>query len=322
MNGKSCCAPGRDEGGEVDASAQGKGFPDLGRSPDYASPKGTVLIPAGSFRMGGEGPECWEADGEGPIREVTLNAFRIARCAVSNAEFTEFIEASDYRTEAEDWGWSFVFHNQVPRKQRRNATFELVPGTEWWAKVPGAFWRKPGGPGTDLKGKAEHPVVHVSWRDAQAYCRWRGARLPTEAEWECAARGGEEQWTYPWGEELAPKGVHHCNIWQGSFPENDRADDGYAGTAPVRSFPANGYGLRNVAGNVWDWVGDWWSTTHHLEASRENPSGPESGELKVIRGGSFLCHDSYCTRYRLSARSSVTPDSATCHVGFRIAMDG
>lgn len=321
MNGKPCCSPSH-EGAEKPASPE-LGV-DLGKSPEHGSIKGTVLIPAGNFLMGSEGPECWEADGEGPVREVHLDSFRLARHAVTNAEFAEFTDATGYRTEAEEFGWSFVFHNQVPKKRRRGVRFDLVPGLEWWAKIPGSNWRGPGGPGTNLKGKSDHPVVHVSYRDALAYCGWRGARLPTEAEWECAGRGGEEGAIYPWGNELVPDGKHHCNIWQGNFPHEDRGSDGFTGTAPARSFPPNGFGLRNMAGNVWEWTSDWFSPTHHQEASpetRENPTGPKQGDRRVIRGGSFLCHHSYCTRYRLSARSAVTPDTGTCHLGFRIVVE-
>jgi formylglycine-generating enzyme required for sulfatase activity len=193
-------------------------------------------------------------------------------------------------------------------------------GLSWWVRVEKADWRKPGGPGTNIRKLQDHPVVHVSWNDAAAYAHWVGKRLPTEAEWECSARGGLDQARYPWGDELTPAGKHRCNIWQGSFPDNDTGDDGYTSTAPAKSFRANDFGLYNSAGNVWEWVQDWFDPRWHLSASMENPKGPEFGSGKVIRGGSFLCHDSYCNRYRVGARTGNTPDSSTCHTGFRCAL--
>jgi formylglycine-generating enzyme required for sulfatase activity len=167
----------------------------------------------------------------------------------------------------------------------------------------------------------DHPVVHVSWRDAQAYCQWASKRLLTEAEWEYAARGGGDQTRYPWGSELTPKGKHRCNIWQGKFPEENTAEDGYIGTAPARSYRPNGFGLYNVCGNVWEWCRDWFSPTWHLSGPIINPLGPDMGEQKAMRGGSFLCHKSYCNRYRLGARTGNTPDSSTSNCGFRCARD-
>ena len=164
--------------------------------------------------------------------------------------------------------------------------------------------------------------MHTSWNDAQAYASWARKRLPTEAEWEVAARGGLDRAIYPWGDELAPRGQHRCNTWQGTFPTLNTLEDGYLGTAPVNAFRPNGYGLYNMAGNVWEWCSDWWSNSWHVEASpatRLNPKGPTSGISRVIRGGSYLCHESYCNRYRVAARTSNTPDSSTAHMGFRCA---
>lgn len=280
-----------------------------------------VLIEQEQFQMGAEGPETWQADGEGPVRKVTLRPYYLDRTAVTNGAFQAFIEATGYKTTAEDFGWSFVFHNQIPRAHRKRMNFDRAFGVEWWARVEGANWKKPGGPGTNIRKLLEHPVVHISWEDALAYCHWAGKRLPTEAEWECAARGGEESQRYPWGDDLTPNGKHRCNIWQGSFPEQDTGEDGHTGTAPARSFASNNFGLFNMMGNTWDWVADWFSPTHNRTASTDNPTGPNSGREKIIRGGSFLCHASYCNRYRNSARTKVTPDSTTCHLSFRCAMD-
>lgn len=280
-------------------------------------------IEAGAFLMGAEGPECWEADGEGPVREVTLSPFWIDRTCVTNTQFEAFVEATGYQTEAEQFGWSFVFYNQIPKAHRKQMHFDTVLGLQWWAKVEKADWRKPGGPGTNIRKKMDHPVVHVSWTDAFAYATWAGKRLPTESEWECAARGGMVQQRYAWGDELTPGGKHRCNIWQGRFPDEDTGEDGWTGTAPAKSFRANQFGLYNVAGNVWEWCADWFSPDWHRpesEATRFDPRGPEKGTARVIRGGSFLCHDSYCNRYRVGARTSNTPDSSTCHQGFRCAL--
>ncbi len=314
MDGKSCCAPSGDRENEPVE------VPDRGLSPKAGSKEGMVELEGGPFLMGAEGSEIWHADGEGPIREVTLEPFWIDRTTVTNDAFGEFIEATGYETEAERFGWSFVFHNQIPKGHRKHVQLVSVEGTSWWARLEKADWRKPGGPGTNIKKLGDHPVVHVSWNDAVAYAAWAGKRLPTEAEWEYASRGGLETKIYPWGDELMPEGKHRCNIWQGSFPHEDSAEDGYAGTAPAKSFRANGYGLYHSVGNVWEWTADWWSPNFHLKGPRENPQGPESGSSRVIKGGSYLCHDSYCNRYRNSARTQNTPDSSTGHTGFRCVI--
>lgn len=316
MDGRSCCAPSADHG---DDPVEPISF-DPG--PGAGSKEGMVRLDGGSFLMGAEDPEVWMADGEGPVREISLSPFWIDRTAVTNDQFAEFVEATGYVTEAERFGWSFVFHNQIPKGHRKHVQLVSVQGTSWWARLDKADWRKPGGPGTNIRKLGDHPVVHVSWNDASACAQWMGKRLPTEAEWEYAARGGLEQKLYPWGDELLPDGKHRCNIWQGPFPHEDTAEDGYAGTAPAKSFRANGFGLYHCVGNVWEWTADWFHPTWHLSGVKENPAGPETGTNRVIRGGSFLCHDSYCNRYRNSARTGNTPDSSTGHTGFRLASSG
>ncbi|MDF1862168.1 MAG: formylglycine-generating enzyme family protein [Verrucomicrobiales bacterium] len=288
--------------------------------PDAGSREGMVPLKGGAFRMGAVGPETWIADGEGPVREVTLEPFWIDQTAVTNDQFAAFVDDTGYLTEAERFGWSFVFHNQIPKGHRKHVQLVSVQGTSWWARLDKADWKKPGGPGTNIKKLGAHPVVHASWNDAAAFATWSGKRLPTEAEWEFASRGGLDQKIYPWGDELLPEGKHRCNIWQGPFPQEDTGEDGYAGTAPAKSFRANGFGLYHCVGNVWEWTADWFSPNWHLTAPMQNPMGPASGTGRVIRGGSFLCHESYCNRYRNSARTQNTPDSSTCHTGFRCVM--
>ncbi|SEG68290.1 Formylglycine-generating enzyme, required for sulfatase activity, contains SUMF1/FGE domain [Actinacidiphila yanglinensis] len=325
----SCCAPGRgggpgefvvlgtppgaaSEAGAVGGPA-GTAGPGEGHGPD-----GSVLLPGGTFLMGTDDAEGFLDDGEGPVRQVTLRAFRIDAHAVTNRRFAAFVADTGYVTEAERFGWSYVFAGFLPAHLRRGAA--RPERTPWWCGVPGAWWRAPLGPGSGVDDLVAHPVVHVSWADADAYCRWAGGRLPTEAEWEYAARGDLEQRRYPWGDELLPGGEHRCNIWQGRFPTRNTAEDGYEGTAPVDTFAPNGFGLYNMAGNVWEWCADWW-TTDHPAGRRSNPTGPARGTSRAMRGGSYLCHHSYCNRYRVAARTSNTPDSTTGNLGFRCVRD-
>jgi formylglycine-generating enzyme required for sulfatase activity len=268
--------------------------------------------------MGTDDREGFADDGEGPVREVLLSPFAIDTTAVTNADFAAFVEDTGYRTEAVGWGWSYVFAGFLPAAIRKVSP--RPPATPWWCAVRGADWCHPEGPGSDAEERLDHPVVHVSWADAAAYAAWAGGRLPTEAEWEYAARGGLAGARYPWGDELTPEGRHRCNIWQGTFPVRNTAADGHRGTAPVRSFAANGYGLYEVAGNVWEWTADWWRTDHDSGA-QSDPVGPGAGTAKVMRGGSYLCHASYCNRYRVAARSRNDPDSSSGNQGFRCAYD-
>jgi formylglycine-generating enzyme required for sulfatase activity len=281
---------------------------------------GMQAIPGGEFLMGSSDVDGWPADGEGPVRAVTVQPFHIDACCVTNEQFNAFVNATGYRTEAELFGWSFVFQLFLTADRLARVTHR-VAGSEWWCRIDNAYWRHPEGPGSNIKQRWDHPVVHISWSDASTYARWAGKRLPTEAEWECAARGGLVQKRFAWGDELTPGGRHRCNIWQGTFPTLNTAEDGHVGTAPARSFRANGYGLYNVAGNVWEWCHDWFSPDFHVAGPRIDPVGSPSGERKVIRGGSYLCHESYCNRYRVAARTSNTPDSSTGNTGFRCVRD-
>jgi formylglycine-generating enzyme required for sulfatase activity len=277
-----------------------------------------IELDGGSFWMGTNGDEGFATDGEGPAHKVRLRPFLIDRTAVSNADFAAFVADTGYRTDAETLGWSFVFHLLLPDDFPPTRAIACAP---WWRQVEGAAWLHPEGPQSTLAERTDHPVVHVSWNDAVAYARWAHKRLPTEAEWERAARGGLAKCMYPWGDELTPDGEHRCNIWQGQFPTENTCEDGFLGTAPVTSFSPNGYGLYSMAGNVWEWCADWFSPTYYQDSPRTDPTGPHSGTARVIRGGSYLCHAAYCNRYRVAARSHNTPDSSTGHMGFRCARD-
>lgn len=265
-----------------------------------------VTVPAGSFLMGTDGAEAIPGDGESPARDVDLAAFLVATTTVTVEQFDAFVAATGHVTDAERLGWSFVFAAQVHPDALARVLPQRIAAAPWWRGVPGAQWRSPEGPGSSAVDRPDHPVTHVSWHDAVAFCAWAGGRLPTEPEWEKAARGGLDGARLPWGDDLVPDGVHHANLWQGSFPDHNSGDDGWRGTAPVGSYPANGYGLHDMAGNVWQWT-----------ASRWRPDGDE----RVMRGGSFLCHESYCDRYRVSARTRNAPDATSNHLGFRLAAD-
>ncbi len=274
-------------------------------------------LDGGWFLMGSESPDTLPLDGEGPVRRVYLDPFFASLYPVTNQQFAEFVAATRYRTDAERFGWSFVFKDQIQHQMNHVA----VLGAPWWFRVDGASWSHPFGPDSSLAGLDTHPVAHISFRDAQTYCDWSGTRLPTEAEWEYAARGGLEQTTYPWGDELLPGGRHMCNIWQGKFPDKNLAEDGFAGTSPVDSFEPNRFGLSTVIGNVWEWCADYFNTDWHALASPLNPLGPPTGATRVLKGGSYLCHESYCWRYRNSARTGNSPDTSAGNIGFRVVRD-
>lgn len=265
--------------------------------------------------MGDSSGDRNHADGEVPQHPVTLEAFSIDATTVTNDAFARFVDATGYRTEAETFGFSAVFHLALEAPD--SDVMGPAAGTPWWYGVRGADWRHPGGALSSLDGLGDHPVVHVSWNDAQEYCAWAGRRLPTEAEWEYAARGGLDRAKYPWGDDEVDAGGWRANIWQGDFPRTNTKEDGYLTTAPVRSFSPNGYGLWQPVGNVWEWCQDWFDPAYYRHSPEHAPKGPSAGRTRVMRGGSYLCHISYCNRYRNSARSQNTADSSTGNAGFR-----
>lgn len=317
--------------------------------PAGEAPSGMVWIPGGVFDMGaGDDNEmAWEE--EKPAHKVRVNGFWMDEHEVTNQQFAAFAEATGYITDAEKAPLLEEIMAQVPPGTPPPDTADLVAGSmvfsmpeqqvplnnyaNWWKWVHGANWRHPEGPGSNLEGRAQHPVVHISWNDAQAYCIWAGKRLPTEAEWEFAARGGLKKKRFVWGDEVPTDTKIFANTWQGRFPSENKAADGFAGTAPVKSFAPNGYGLYDMAGNVWEWCHDWYNKylyrAYEKDEVQDNPKGPVKSNdpdqpylpLRVQKGGSFLCHDSYCQRYRPSARQASSPESGMSHVGFRCVKD-
>lgn len=295
----ACCAPARPADTPHAATARAA-------SGTTGTTEGMVWLDGGEFLMGNEREDAYPEDGEGPERLVELTPFWLSRTAVSNAEFGEFVATTGYRTEAERYGWSFVFAGLLPDEFPATRGVVHAP---WWRQVHGADWRHPEGPQSTVETRPDHPVVHVSWNDAQSYCAWAGLRLATEAEWEYAARGGLRGVPFPWGEELEPDGKHRMNVWQGNFPRHNDCADGWYGTCPVDTFAPNGFGLYNMTGNVWEWCRD-----------RFDPRGTTQ-PMHSARGGSYLCHESYCRRYRVSARQGIAADSSTGNTGFRCARD-
>ena len=308
----TCCAPVRNQQQQVKSVVE----PSAVRCAESRRPKAR-LIPGGRAYVGTREPGIRD-DGETPLRRVRVKPFRMSQTAITNAEFHQFIEETGYVTEAERFGWSFVFWSQVPSDIKST---QGVVGIEWWRRVHGANWRDVNGPGTqDSAWSPEHPVVHVSWNDATVYARWAGGRLATEVEWEHAARGGLGEVKFPWGnDEPDDTASLPCNIWQGKFPESNTAADGYIATAPARSFEPNGYGLYNLCGNVWEWTAEDYSNSSKNPKVRSRTRTMKG--YKLSKGGSFLCHKSYCYRYRIAARTGSTPDSSTTHQGFRVVWD-
>lgn len=305
--------------------------------------EGMVRIPVGQYRMGSDGEQA-QAD-EKPVHEIRIDAFWMDATEVTNRQFRQFVEATGYVTTAERKISMEEIMSQLPPgtpppDPELLEPFSLVFSApkekrqyysvgDWWAMVKGASWKHPQGPGSDLEGKDEYPVIHVSWYDAMAYAKWAGKRLPSEAEWEYAARAGKPENKYPWGNEHPDLGTPKANIWQGEFPLNNQVQDGFRKLAPVGSFPANDYGLYDMAGNVWEWCTDWYHADYYAQkvSARQNlnPLGPERTydpqnptiPQKVIRGGSFLCNDSYCSGFRVSARMKSSADTGLEHTGFR-----
>ncbi|WZO97795.1 formylglycine-generating enzyme family protein [Isosphaeraceae bacterium EP7] len=304
----------------------------LDPKPPGPAPAGMTWIPPGRFSMGSDYEPFRDAR---PIHTVELDGFWMDTTPVTNAQFAAFVKAAAYITVAE--------RKPDPKDFPGAPEANLVPGSlvftppvgrvnledlsAWWRYVPGASWRHPEGPGSDLVGRDDHPVVQVCWDDAAAYARWAGKRLPTESEFEYAARGALSQKSYAWGDEFRPKGSIMANTWQGRFPDRNTRDDGFSRTSPVGQFPANGFGLKDMAGNVWQWCADWYRPDAYRFGARKNPTGPtngfdpqEPGQLKrVQRGGSFLCSDQYCSRYMPGGRGRGSVDTGSSHLGFRCA---
>jgi sulfatase modifying factor 1 len=318
-----------------------KRFIGLAAQPSH---EGMVNIPAGTLWMGGDNAQARQD--ELPKHAVTLSAFWLDITEVTNAQYAKFIEATHYVTTAEkkpDWD---ELKKQLPPNTPKPPIEKLVPASlvftppdhpvaldnaaQWWSWTPGADWRHPSGPDSSIEKLAQHPVVQVSWDDAAAYCKWAGKHLPTEAQWEWAARGGLKNKIYPWGDEPIDAGTVKANTWQGNFPNQNTLRDHYATTAPAQSFAPNGYGLYDMAGNVWEWVADWYSADYYTKASKQklvDPTGSDTSydpydpimPKKILRGGSFLCNESYCSGYRVAARMKTSADTSMQHIGFRCA---
>jgi formylglycine-generating enzyme required for sulfatase activity len=306
-------------------------IPAKSRSSQDAS-AGMIWIPGGSFWMGTNHMEDAQ-----PVHQVEVKGFWMDRTDVTNEEFAQFVSATGYVTIAERPLDPKEFPNLAPDELTPGAGVFTPPSSPvpldqplaWWRFVRGANWRHPEGPNSDLRGKEKYPVVQIAWPDAVAYAKWAGKRLPTEAEWELAARGGRDRQDYPWGNELNPHGKWMANTFQGHFPDKNTSEDGYAGVAPVASFPPNDYGLFDMSGNVWQWVSDWYRPDYYAQVGREaiaiNPQGPSDSfdprepnvAKRVQKGGSFLCTDQYCQRYMPGARGKGDPETGTNHLGFR-----
>ncbi|HEX4085698.1 MAG TPA: formylglycine-generating enzyme family protein [Chthoniobacteraceae bacterium] len=317
-------------------------------TPPGPAPAGMVWVPGGEFSMGCTGssgsdlccgPEA-VADST-PVHRVYVDGFWMDATDITNAEFAKFVAATGYKTVAEITPTQAQFPD-VPADKLKAGSLVFTPTlqpvrlddyTQWWRYIPGADWRHPEGPESTIQGRANYPVVQVAYADAASYAKWAGKRLPTEAEWEFAARGGLSGKLYPWGDDFRPHGKWMANTYQGNFPVRDTGADGFAGLAPVKSFPANGYGLYDMSGNVWQWCGDWYRADYYRQLAQaggvaRNPQGPDTSldpsepdaTKRVQRGGSFLCTDQYCSRYIVGTRGKGEIDSATNHLGFRCVM--
>ncbi|MDP4128782.1 MAG: formylglycine-generating enzyme family protein [Bacteroidota bacterium] len=322
-------------------------IPDVEMQKPDAAHAGMVWIPGGVFRMGADNGQA--SEDEYPKHTVSVNGFWMDATELTNGQFARFVEATGYKTLAErkpDWD---ELKKQLPPGTAKPDESELVPAslvfsaprhpvdlhdyTQWWEWKKGANWKHPQGPSSDIRGKENYPVVHISWLDAEAYCKWAGKRLPTEAEWEFAARGGLKDRIYPWGDEPVESGKPRANVWEGHFPDQNLLTDKYYYSSPVGSFQPNGYGLYDMAGNVWEWCSDYYNAGYYSTVNKpdavHNPKGPDKSfdpedpyaSKRVIRGGSFLCNESYCTGYRVSRRMKSTEDSGMEHLGFRCVQD-
>jgi sulfatase modifying factor 1 len=310
-----------------------------GNTPKGEVPEGMVWIPGGQFYMGIDEDEVADAN---YVHPVYVDGFWMDKTELTNEQYARFVEATKYVTDAEkkvnpkdfpevkphEWTPEKLKPFSIVFKSPRPGEFDLATHEGWFEMRQGACWKHPEGPASTIKGREKYPVVHISYNDAVAYCRWAQRRLPTEAEWEFAARGGLDQKPFPWGEEKTPGGKWMCNIWQGDFPVHNTKEDGYEGAAPVASFPANAFGLHDMSGNVWEWCHDYYQINYYRNSPRRNPQGPDSGfdhreiaEKRVQRGGSFLCADNYCVRYVLGTRGKGEVGSAGNHIGFRCVKD-
>lgn len=307
----SCCAPSRD----VDPAAA---MPQAVPAEKSGAREKPIALRGGRTHVGTDQPVLPQ-DGEGPKREVVLKDYVLEATTVTNARFAAFIAATGYVTEAERFGWAAVFFNTPDRLGTARMAGSALP---WWHRVDGASWKTPEGPGSNIEARMDHPVVQVSWADANAFATWVGGRLPSEAEWEHAARGGSHRRRFPWGDDEPTDERIFCNIWQGRFPQQNFEADGFMRTAPARSFAPNDLGFYNMAGNVWEWTRDPYRIRSNTRQAKARNAQALAHQDKVLKGGSFLCHISYCYRYRIAARMALSPDSAASNTGFRVAYDG
>lgn len=310
MNGRSCCSPARSPG----TSEAAADLPFAAADP--RRPADIVWLNGGRSYCGTPRVVI-RGDGE-QMRPTRVLPFGIDRFAVTNARFAAFVKETGFVSEAERFGWSFVFKDALA-PERRPAD-SRVADAPWWYRIEGARWDRPAGPDSSVDDMMDHPVVHVSHGDAAAFAAWSGGRLLTEAEWEFAARGGADV-IYPWGDDDAPDDDPRCNIWQGRFPDQNLATDGYSATAPVNAFPPNGFGLYNLSGNAWEWCADRFRVKSLGAEGRARDAAARRDNERLLKGGSYLCHRSYCHRYRIAARIGRSPDTTTSHVGFRIGYD-